>query len=132
MNVWLRRWGPTVTMMTLIFIASATPGDELPTFGWFDYFVKKGGHMTGYALLAASLLYAISNSNRITRRFVVSAIFLASLYAMTDEFHQIFTPSRTPSLHDVGIDTVGAAIGALLWMWFRAVRATYATKARPE
>ena len=32
-------------------------------------------------------------------------------YAATDEFHQIFVPTRTPAVHDVVIDTLGGAAG---------------------
>jgi VanZ family protein len=110
-------------MMIAIFVASATPGTDLPDFGTWDFDVKKGGHMLGYALLAMSYLHALANSHRITRRLLVLAIVLAGLYAVTDEIHQLFTPGRTSSPIDVAIDTVGAAIGALLWAWIRSVMA---------
>jgi VanZ family protein len=122
MKLWLRRWGPSIIIMILIFIASGTPGEELPDFGGFDFDVKKGGHMTGYAMLAASFLYALAGSQRLTKRILAFSVILAGLYAMTDEFHQMFTPGRTPSWIDVSIDTVGATIGALLWTWGCAIR----------
>jgi len=37
------------------------------------------------------------------------------LYAASDEFHQIFVPSRTALVSDVIIDTTGGAIGLLLF-----------------
>ena len=35
-------------------------------------------------------------------------------FAGLDEYHQSFVDSRTPSVKDVGIDSIGAMIGVLL------------------
>jgi VanZ family protein len=40
---------------------------------------------------------------------------VAGAYSLTDEFHQTFVPGRGPSLIDCGIDTTGAALGALVF-----------------
>jgi VanZ family protein len=101
--------------MLLIFIASATPGRELPNLGLLDLLFKKGGHMFGYALLAASYFHALNNGKNITNKKFTMAILLAVLFAATDEFHQRFTPGRTPSFLDVLIDAAGATIGLAGW-----------------
>jgi VanZ family protein len=116
------RWGPALLMMTMIYLASGTPGYDLPKFNVWDVVIKKGGHMLGYGLLAASYLHGLAFSTRIRRGTVLLAIILAGLYAVTDEFHQSFTPERTPSPVDVGIDTLGAALGASIWAWIRWYR----------
>jgi VanZ family protein len=121
LKAWLLRWGPAVVMMALIFTASGTPGNELPKFGVWDVFVKKGGHIIGYALLAASYLRGLSSGKSANRRMLVLAIVLSGLYAASDEFHQSFTPGRTPSAVDVGIDTIGAALGAGTWAWMKSL-----------
>jgi len=111
----LWRWVPSILLMTVIFIASGTPGKDIPGFGVLDTILKKGAHMAGYALLAISYLHAIADSGKAKRLIIVMAIVLAGLYAVTDEFHQSFTPGRNPSVADVGIDAVGAIIGTLIW-----------------
>jgi VanZ family protein len=102
-------------MMILIFIASGTPGNDLPDFGSFDFDIKKAGHMAGYAILAATFARALSFSSPISKRIVALSVFMACLYAITDEFHQLYTPGRSSSPIDVGIDTAGAILGALIW-----------------
>jgi VanZ family protein len=47
---------------------------------------------------------------------------MAVLYAITDEFHQTFTPGRNASITDVGIDAVGAILGVLVWIAIRRCR----------
>jgi VanZ family protein len=98
-------------MMVLIFIASGTPGDEVPDFGTIDLIVKKGGHMTGYALLAIACFFAAYGDFKNVTRSAVLSLCISIVYAASDEFHQSFTPDRFPSVIDVGIDTAGAIIG---------------------
>ena len=46
-------------------------------------------------------------------KFSIS-ILVGLIYAITDEIHQGFTPGRTPSVIDVGIDTCGVFLGIIL------------------
>lgn len=106
-------------MMLIIFLVSSRTSSELPSFDWADRIVKKGGHMFGYALLAISYWRAFSFKPEI-RWF---AWALAVCYAITDEFHQSFTPGRFPSAADVLIfDNLGALGGLWLWSLYKAQR----------
>jgi VanZ family protein len=104
------RWLPATAIMATIFIFSATPGDELPDYGFWDTLVKKGGHVTGYALLALAYMYGMN----FDRKKEWLAWLFALLYAASDEFHQSFTPGRHPSPMDVIIfDNLGAVLAVL-------------------
>ena len=112
----LRTWGPSLLMMAVIFVFSSIPSNEMPHFGLADFLVKKGGHATGYALLALCNMYALGWQRK---RWPV-AWLLAVLYSATDEFHQSFVPGRTPALMDIGIDALGAAVSLIIWgIWKR-------------
>ncbi len=55
---------------------------------------------------------------------VFSAIFIASLYGITDEFHQSFTPGRSVELVDWLMDTCGATLAVFVyarWEWYRGL-----------
>ena len=111
----LPRWLPALGIMVVIFYFSAQPSLDLPDFGWADYVVKKGGHVTGYALLALSFWYALEWKR--DRRWL--AWLLAILYALTDEFHQTFVAGRHPAIWDVVIfDNLGALISLWLVNWW--------------
>jgi len=75
--------------------------------------------MFGYALLASAYFHALNKGKVITRGQLLGALCLAFLYAITDEFHQRYTPGRTPSIYDVLIDTLGAVFGLGTWYWIR-------------
>ncbi|MFI5006756.1 MAG: VanZ family protein [Solirubrobacterales bacterium] len=111
----LARWSPALLVMAVIFVASATPGEELPDAGRFDMLVRKGGHFLGYALLGAAYLRGLAWRRRPAIRDLEVALLMALLYAASDEIHQRFTPGRRPAVSDVLLDGVGAALGAAAW-----------------
>ena len=116
-TIWLyvQRWGPSLLIAVVIFIASATPSTELPSFGVADFLVKKGGHMLGYALLALSLIRGFGGKQKKLGWIVIG---LVVIYACSDEFHQLFVAGRTSRVTDVLIDTAGGAVGLILWQVF--------------
>jgi VanZ family protein len=114
------RWIPATIIMAVIFIFSSTPAVDLPNYGFWDTLVKKGGHMTGYGLLAGSYWYGLGFNRK---KGCWLAWLLAVLYAATDEFHQSFTPGRHPSPVDVLLfDGGGAALALWLASWFLKLR----------
>ena len=79
----------------------------------------KSGHSIGYALLAVVLLRAFARGrlSGVTWTAGLAAIALATMYGVSDEFHQSFVPGRSPDRFDVVADCVGATIGvALSWL----------------
>jgi hypothetical protein len=123
MKNWLYRWGPALLFMAIIFMASATPGSEIPGFGFWDIFAKKSGHLIGYALLAAAYCHALNNGKRTPKWLFVLALCMTALYAASDEWHQKFTPGRSPSLLDVGIDiTVNPQLCYYWHFWARILK----------
>jgi VanZ family protein len=82
----------------------------MPGFGIWDLLVKKGSHAMVYSLLALTFGYALCWD---TKRFLMAWI-LATLYAISDEFHQSFTPGRNAWWVDVALDSTSAAL--TLWI----------------
>lgn len=103
----LLRWLPPALWAGVIFVFSAQPGSAVP--GRFATLA----HLVVYAILGALLVAALL-PGRDSGAAVAIAVLLASLYGVTDEFHQAFVPLRTPDVADWGVDTVGALVGALV------------------
>lgn len=69
------------------------------------------GHLGEYTVFG--LLLSVALAEKPSRWSTVGlAVLIASLYGITDEFHQYFVPLRTPDVADWALDTLGAAIGA--------------------
>jgi VanZ family protein len=106
-----RRWLPAIIMMATIFAFSSIPSNHLPNFNIFDEVFKKGGHIIGYALLAAAYLFGIGKKDSSS---LIIASLMCILYALSDEYHQSFIPGRHPSPIDIMIDSIGITIGLLI------------------
>jgi VanZ family protein len=116
----LKRWLPSLLMMAIIFGFSSIPSQKMPSFGGFDFSVKKIGHALGYGLLAVAYLHGLGKE----RHWL--AWLMALLFSATDEFHQSFVPGRNPSLWDVFLyDNLGALVG--LW-----VGSLFIKRAKPD
>src|SRR3954462_10377164 len=101
----VRGWLPVLLWAGLIFALSAIPSLS-SGLGTWDTILRKGAHMTEYAILAA-LVWRVVRSEPI-------ALLGAVAYAATDELHQVFVRGRHGSPVDVAIDGIGAAAGLAL------------------
>lgn len=89
---------------------------------WEEPF-RKLGHVTVYSLLAITSWRAFSYWHRRRRLaglppFAWTLLFLI-FYAASDEWHQSFVPTRTGSVRDVVVDTIGGLFGLGLYLCFR-------------
>ena len=100
------RWFAVVAWAGVIFYASSRTGSSLPG----GYSVQ--GHLIEYFVFGALLCWALQ-PRRTADMAAALAVVLASLYGMTDEFHQHFVIMRTPDVTDWGVDTIGAFAGAV-------------------
>ncbi len=105
------RWVYALIVMGLIFFFSSLPSKDIPSFGEFDFSIKKLAHMIGYACLAPAYLRGIGKKG--AGETAISWV-MAIMYAFTDETHQAFVAGRTSSIFDVGIDGIGALAGLLV------------------
>ena len=102
----LTHWLPVVLWAGVIFALSSIP--HLGTgLGVWDTVLRKGAHVTEYAILALVLLRAVGRE--------APALALGVLYAASDELHQSFVRGRHASPVDVAIDSVGLLLGLLAW-----------------
>jgi VanZ family protein len=111
-------WGKALILWALvIFYFSSLAGSPYPIEVTTSYYIeRKGAHVFEYAVLAI-LIYGFIRK-RYSHESIwvlgVLAVFGATLYGITDELHQYFTPYRGARISDVGIDFLGALLGMLL------------------
>jgi VanZ family protein len=103
------------------------PEISAESVGSVQFFVRKAGHVSEYLVLCLLALRAIRSSLFVSRgswswRAAGLALLLSGVYAVSDEFHQSFVPSRGASPRDVAIDVSGATLGLTLAYLFRRSR----------
>ena len=81
-----------------------------------NFSLRKCAHVIGYATLSLLNYRALENSTGVTRGF--RAVILATAIAITDEYHQSWTSTRTGQPSDVLLDAVAAA-GAQVVLYMR-------------
>lgn len=142
-SLWLSLF-PVLLVMVMIFCFSAQDGGEsgalsggivawlvervVPGFAdmaaeqqetirsTVGFILRKTAHFSEYALLGFFLLLHVL---QIGKRTVVKAPYLwawlvGTLYAVSDEIHQMFVPGRGPAVRDVCIDSAGVAAGVAI------------------
>jgi VanZ family protein len=97
-------------LQTLHLTVSSSAISALNTLG------RKLTHLTEYCILTLLLYRSISPASPLRWRPCLAyfSVGLASLYAIGDEYHQLFVPGRRAALLDWGIDLVGAGVAALV------------------
>ncbi|HSY09488.1 MAG TPA: VanZ family protein [Candidatus Dormibacteraeota bacterium] len=139
LSAFLKYWLAVLIWMAVIFAASSDAHSFehssrilAPLLRWLFpqiseetvhlvvFLARKCAHLAEYAVLALLVWHALNQSkNNLTPWSwpkVGGTLLIVFLYAASDEFHQIFVPTRTPAIHDVVIDTIGGA-AALLALW---------------
>lgn len=76
--------------------------------------IRKVAHFSIYTLLGF-LLMGLMTKTKIKEKWrILITVGLGIIYAILDEFHQSFSPGKTPKITDVYIDTLGIILGVLL------------------
>jgi VanZ family protein len=107
-------WLPLVAYCVFIYIQSSYPSPQrLPSFEFSD----KVMHFGAYAVMGVLFYRAYQTlpfKNNI-QLIVLFSMISASLYGVSDEFHQSLVPYRDGSFWDVVADVLGAVCGVYLY-----------------
>jgi len=136
MKSFLKYWLPLLIWLGVIFVNSSsamsaehTSRHVLPFLLWLKpgmspqaiwislVFVRKSAHVIEYTVLALLLWRALRSVSLLRPHTLIAfgaALLGSTLFAASDEFHQTFVKSRTPSVRDVLLDVTGALLGLLI------------------
>ena len=93
-----------------------------------EFVIRKMAHFSIYTVVGLLLMALLSTYNIKNKWGFVVTIIIGVLYAMSDEFHQSFSPGRTPKITDVCIDTLGVILGAVLVILIKIIYKKMKTK----
>lgn len=103
--------------MGFIFILSSIPNLKSDIPGISDFILRKGAHFVEYFVLmflCIKAFYLTEEKIRFDKKLLF-CFFLCSLYALSDEAHQLFTPTRKFAWFDWGIDNAGLLFGIIIF-----------------
>ncbi len=112
-------WFPAIATAALIaWLSHQSSLPDVP--GWLEI-PDWVAHFLEYGFFALTLVFATTRgfekATRTTAR-VGTAVAIACLYGITDEWHQSFVVAREASVWDWAADTVGAVVMAVLVLAF--------------
>lgn len=112
-------WTPVVLWTALIYFLSSQPGLSIGE-GWIDFLTRKPAHIGEYTVLFLLLHRAFRDTFFLAgqKLYLVAGIF-TFLYAVSDELHQMFVPTRAGSIYDLGFDLLGIFGGLFLIRYWR-------------
>ena len=135
----IKNWLPVIAWAGLIFFFSTDQfsfANAAPIFGFVLSWLwpgmptedippvygvaRKIGHWSEYFVLTVLILRALRNQSgkQWDLRHAIYTLIFIFLYALSDEWHQAFVPSRTASFGDVMIDWVGGICGIFWTYWY--------------
>ena len=73
-------------------------------------------HFIVFFLFGFFLIIFIKGEKNMKNKYFFLALAISILYALSDEFHQFFTPNRTASIWDFLVDIFGVCIGMFVYL----------------
>lgn len=111
---------PILFWMGIIFYFSSISGLRYSQEVELEVILRKGAHLFEYIILAFLLwrmFFKIFGPNY--RKAYYLSFLIASFYAASDEFHQIFVSGRSGRIEDVLYDIISIFIGLQIIFFFR-------------
>ncbi len=123
----MRLYLPPLVWMAVIFWFSSHQRLQVSPVFAVQFAIFKTLHVIEYALLSALWVRALRYSTDWKLKTVLMvAVGITIVYAVSDEVHQSFVPTREAAPRDVVIDVVGACIGAgIVWKLFLKTRSVH-------
>lgn len=110
---WLLKCILTLAYAYLIFAASSEDTSSITIPPYVDKLI----HFVEFGILCLAICWSLSSAQVGSKEIykIILAIGITSLYGISDEFHQSFTPHRSADVFDWLADTAGAVAAGFLW-----------------
>jgi len=110
-------WSFLIVYTLIIFFISTLPGstfEEMPRIPFAD----KVAHVFLYLVLGFISLRTFLRGRIFLFSYFIFSLAYCIFVGALDEFYQSFVPQRVTDVRDLLADTIGAAVGALIYIKF--------------
>ncbi|MFD1885158.1 VanZ family protein [Paenibacillus wenxiniae] len=84
-------------------------------YAFWEFFIRKGGHVSEFAVLTFLLVHVCSSLTRAVYMPLIGAAVIAYGFAATDEWHQTWIAGRTGHFSDTLIDAIGIVLVIIVY-----------------
>ena len=85
--------------------------------------IRKLAHFSIYTVVGINLMGFVNTYDKLKQKDkILITILVGAVYAISDEFHQMFSGGRTPAIGDVCIDTLGVLFGLMIFSMVNKIR----------
>ncbi|MCK5413324.1 MAG: VanZ family protein [Candidatus Pacebacteria bacterium] len=109
-----RLWLPVFLWCGLIYYFSSMPSLKSDFSNDVDFVLRKIAHMSEYGILTFLFFRASIGQKLYFKKAIVYSVIFSIVFAVTDEYHQLFVYGREGSLRDIFIDSLGVFFVAFL------------------
>lgn len=81
-----------------------------------QFIIRKLAHFTIYTIAGINMMGFINTYNLKKKNKIISVLLVGVIYAISDEFHQMFSGGRMPAIKDILIDSFGVLIGICVFI----------------
>lgn len=111
-KVKIKLWIPVGIWMGVLFYLSSIPNLRAVENSFWDEIIRSGAHFVFYAI-GYFLFFRAINFDRPKKNFWLPLLYVFA-YALFDEIHQTFVPTRTFQWQDLVVDFSGGFLAKIL------------------
>lgn len=116
---------PALGWMLIIFYLSSLQSLELTgELSAYDLILRKMAHVTEFGILVILFYWAFLPTLGHSKNLILSFV-LSILYAVSDEIHQLFVPTREGKLVDILIDSLGILLATGIVQYWHGKNHTF-------
>lgn len=134
---WLHKWSQKVHIGFTLPDVQFTYGEyeyslKQRPYDFAEFIFRKTAHLFVYAVLAVLVYGGLRYRKTRTITCIVAALVVVFIIASIDEYIQQFSPNRTSSIRDVGVDLLGGCCGMVIYTGFQYISRRFRKGRRPS
>lgn len=106
--------GNVIRWIVTIFNPNITEENLEKTVEMLQPIIRKLAHFTLYTIGGMLITIMVLQFKDNIKQTKTMSVLLGTMYAVTDEIHQLFVPGRSGELRDVAIDSSGVLLGVVV------------------